>query len=176
MTTKFFNICMLLVLPVLINSLPATEINEYELADTFRKKIGVEKLFVSVDGQDNVIVTGFFSDSISIGQHDFISEGIVDLFIAKYDKEYNLQWVKHAGGANIDFSKFINTDRYDNIYLQGMYKGKAYFGGYFLDSKGTYDYFTAKYNNQGELLWVKTRKGDSIIFSPYAENHRNKRK
>jgi hypothetical protein len=140
--------------------------SESELAEHFRNEFQVEKLFVTIDNQKNILVTGFFSDTVAIESHILESQGILDIFIAKYDRNMDLVWVKHAGGSNIDFSKFINTDKYDNIYIQGLYKGKAYFEGYHLDSKGTYDYFTAKYSYTGELLWVKTRKGSAIVKQP----------
>lgn len=132
--------------------------NEWSLASRFKQKLGIENLYVTLDSENNIIITGFFSDSVRVGTQLLVSEGIVDLFLAKYDKNENLLWLQHAGGSNIDFSKFVSTDMKDNIYIQGLYRGKAQFCKVEIDSKGTFDYFTAKFNNMGELEWVKTAK------------------
>jgi hypothetical protein len=165
-------IAIIILICVGSTDLAATGETESELAETFRKEYGISKLFVSIDKNDNILVTGFFSDSLTIANKQMVSKGVLDIFIAKFDPQRNLLWLRHAGGTNIDFSRFINTDKYDNIYIQGLYKGKAYFEGYHLDSKGTYDYFTAKYHHNGELLYVKTRKGSSIIKSPETDDNK----
>lgn len=142
--------------------LPAREITaadgEWSLANRFREKLGVDNLYITLDSENNIVVTGFFSDSIRVGDKLLVSEGIVDLFLAKYDKNERLVWLRHAGGSNIDFTKYVSTDMKDNIYIQGLYRGKARFCHVEIDSKGTYDYFTAKFNYAGELEWVKTAK------------------
>ena len=163
----------MLVLVLLFSSILANATgipSEVELAKMFKQKYQLEKLFVSIDKQENILVTGFFSDSVHIEDCTLQSEGKLDIFIAKYNRNLELEWLRHAGGADIDFSKFIKTDKYDNIYIQGLYKGVARFEGYVLDSRGTYDYFTAKYSYSGQLLWVKTRKENAIIQTPEKED------
>jgi len=164
---KKLSIALLLIcFGALLFGINAEENAENALAEKFKHSLGINNLFISLDKDQNVLVTGFFSDSIHIGGKCIQSMGVLDIFIAKYDPSHQLIWVRHAGGSNIDFSRFINTDKYDNIYIQGLYRGEAFFQGYHLDSKGTYDFFTAKYGNDGKLLYVKTRKENSIVKSP----------
>lgn len=152
------NFVFALKLLILLSSPLLAADGEWSLANRFKEKLGVDNLYVTLDSENNIVVTGFFSDSIRVGDKLLVSEGIVDLFLAKYDKNERLVWLRHAGGSNIDFTKYVSTDMKDNIYIQGLYRGKARFCHVEIDSKGTYDYFTAKFNFAGELEWVKTAK------------------
>ncbi|MDC0584224.1 hypothetical protein OAO55_00690 [Bacteroidales bacterium] len=130
--------------------------DNWELAEEFKQYLNVDWLNLTVNNNNEVVVTGFFSDSLNVDSKQLFSDGGLDIFIAKFTQNKDLIWLKHAGGANVDFSKFINTDALNNIYIKGMFKGEARFGTNILKST-TYEYFTAKFNDSGELLWVKTR-------------------
>ena len=154
---KYLLLTLLLIIPVADTKDSGNEVDEFELAEKFRKELNVEWLHLTIDNSNNIVVTGFFSDTLKAGRYKLTSDGGLDIFIAKYSPAHELMWIKHAGGANVDFSKFINTDANDNIYIQGMFRGDARFGQFEFESR-SYEYFTAKFDNEGELIWVKTRK------------------
>jgi hypothetical protein len=146
-----------MVQPFFLRASESPKIDEWSLANEFKEKLNVEWIYLTIDNENHIVLTGFFSDTLQISNYAIPSDGALDIFIAKFTMDKELIWVKQVGGSNVDFSKFINTDSKNNIYIQGLFKGDAWFGDERFYSK-TYDYFTAKFNNNGELLWVKTRK------------------
>ncbi len=71
------------------------------------------------------------------------------------------QWVKNAGSGELTA---ITSDNQNNIYTTGSFYGKGVFGTDTLvsDTNGTsFDAFVAKYNNSGNLVWVKKSRGIS---------------
>ena len=133
------------------------EVDEWAMAEHFKQRLDVEWLNLTIDNNLNYVIAVFYSDTLKIDGKILPSEGNLDIFIAKFSPEQDLMWLKHAGGNNVDFSKFVNVDSYNNIYIQGMFRGTANFGQTELYSK-TYEYFTAKFDDKGDMLWVKTRK------------------
>jgi len=69
-------------------------------------------------------------------------------------------WIKQAGNKNGRDNGFqIVTDDFDNCYITGNFTGEATFGDTIVSSKDADDCYIAKYNNQGELVWIKTFGG-----------------
>ncbi len=114
-------------------------------------------LFTDKDG--NNYVTGSFSDTLKVGNIKMISKGSYDIYLLKYDKNGNLIWAKQAGGTDSDEAYGITIDDLANIYMTGYFSGTANFSGIKLISSGDKDFFVAKYNKNGELVWVKQGGG-----------------
>lgn len=120
----------------------------------------VESYAIAVDKFGNSYITGWFEDTLTIGNttlaatitnNSFAS----DVFIAKYDINGNFKWAKRAGGANYDFGNGITTDASGNVYVIGGFSLTATFGTHSVTSSGDYDVFIAKYDSNGNNLWVK---------------------
>ena len=101
---------------------------------------------VSVDSSDNIIVVGY---TLSDGA------GGPDFLIAKYNTSGTLLWDKTLGGPGSEFAYGVDVDSSDNIVVVG---------GGTSDGAGNYDFFIAKYNSSGTLLWDKTLGGSSAEF------------
>ena len=93
------------------------------------------------------------------------SDGRKDIFIAKYNTDGTLVWVKSAGGrGNGDEGRGITTLSDDSIVVTGNFDGSATFcrgetNETVLNSAGSIDIFTAKYNTNGTLEWAKRAGG-----------------
>ncbi len=95
-----------------------------------------------------------------------------DIFLAKYDENFNPVWIKHIGGTLIDLADDIVFDSEANMYIIGSIQGTCSFDGLNeLTSDGNYDMFIAKYTSAGNLLWAKkiaynsaSQRGTSIDF------------
>jgi hypothetical protein len=123
-----------------------------------KEKISANYYTFTIDDYNNVFVTGFFTDTARISKRKLVAKGMIDVFFAKFDSSLELLWIKRAGGGDINFSKFINTDRLNNVYITGLFRGRAFFQDTIIYSGSKrYDYFTAKYNNDGDLQWVRTK-------------------
>lgn len=99
---------------------------------------------IAVDAQGNVYVTGTTLGTLP-GQ---TSAGNVDSFLAKYDTNGTLQWLKQFGSAGLDESQAIAVDASGRIYLTGETTGSL-FGNAPI---GQSDAWIAAYSNNGDLL------------------------
>jgi hypothetical protein len=120
---------------------------------------------VAVDGLGNSYVSGLFNGSATFGQGQanqttLTTVGLDDIFVAKYDSNGVLQWVRRAGGAESDGSLGIAVDGFGDSYVTGFFTGVATFGQgqanqTTLTSAGARDIFVVKYDSGGLLQWAK---------------------
>src|SRR6266481_5611748 len=64
---------------------------------------------VAVDASGNVLVTGYFTGTSSIGTTNLVSSGSEDIFVAKYDSGGNFLWARQAGGSGDDYGLAVAT-------------------------------------------------------------------
>lgn len=83
--------------------------------------------------------------------------------MAKYNPRGQAVWAKKVSDSNLDFGKAITVDKEGNIYLTGGFSGTARFGTSTLVSNGFGDMFVAKYNPEGDLIWIQ--KGGGTVFT-----------
>lgn len=114
---------------------------------------------VAVAAQDTsyVYITGFFTGSATFGSYNLTSAGGRDIFIAKLDANNgDFIWAIKAGSASDDEAADITCDASGNTYSTGYYQGSALFGGTNVTSVGDYDCYLTKYDNAGNILWIRT--------------------
>ena len=112
---------------------------------------------------EHVYAVGTFSREASFGDLKITSIGKQDIFIAKYDKDGELVWVKSAGGKSQDRVTDITHDDDGNIYITGYYQNSAFFGNIGLENGRFTNLFVAKYDAMGNAVWVKehTQEGNA---------------
>lgn len=115
---------------------------------------------VAADSAGNVFVTGFFTGACSIGNSNFVSSGLEDIFLAKYDASGNFLWARQAGGTGDDFGLGVATDPSGNAYVTGSFQNTASFGAASLTSTRSNDVFVAKYSPTGTLVWASKAGGN----------------
>jgi hypothetical protein len=114
-----------------------------------------EALAITIDKDDNIIVTGYFEGVALFDGIILSSQGIYGIFIAKYTSEGMLIWVVQEGGSGLNTGYDISTDSENNILLTGRFMGVAFHvNAQSLVSYGNSDIFVAKYSSAGELLWA----------------------
>lgn len=119
-------------------------------------------LSVALDGQDNPVVTGYFTNSVTIGTITLTGFSNEDIFVAKFSESTGgLIWTTKGGGSGYDHGSSIISDASGNLYITGYYESSASFGSIDLPNKtNSRDVFVAKYNSQGVLQWVKSAGGN----------------
>jgi hypothetical protein len=120
-------------------------------------------LGVAIDNSGNVYTTGSFRATITIGTTTLTSQGVDDIFLAKYAADGTCLWAKQFGGASIDVGYDVVTDASGNVYVGGSFRQTAQFGSFTLDATGPYgdyDAFLLKVDPQGNVLWVNKGGGD----------------
>lgn len=113
---------------------------------------------VAVDNMGNVVAAGYFSGKITFDKI-YEGRGRQDVFLAKYTENGELLWVKTAGGEGDDISVGVAVDKSNNIYIAGIFDSVALFDNILLTSNGKKDAFIAKYNPNGDILWVRKAGG-----------------
>jgi len=119
-------------------------------------------LAIATDTIGNVIVTGDFSGSMTVGPTNLISAGAADVFVVKYNSQGTVKWAKKAGNIVNDRATAITTDNSGNLYIAGSFGGTVSFGSTQLTATGgssDTDIFTAKLDSAGTFVWAK--KGGS---------------
>lgn len=71
-------------------------------------------------------------------------------------------WAISAGGTQHDKTRGIAVDAAGNVLLTGEFTGTGTFGDTAWTSAGAMDFFVAKVDPQGKVLWVRTGGGDKI--------------
>jgi hypothetical protein len=118
---------------------------------------------ITVDNDHNVYVAASFMDTIVVNNDSMISKGYVDVLIAKFSNSGEFLWAKTAGGTGADYGYSITNDSQNNIYVTGSFFGTVQFGNTNVTSQGWNDYYLAKYDPNGNMLWLKTAGGPSAI-------------
>ncbi|MGE0638026.1 MAG: gliding motility-associated C-terminal domain-containing protein [Bacteroidia bacterium] len=121
---------------------------------------------VAKDASGNIYTTGYFSSLATFGNNVFNTNGQSDVFIMKSTSGGNLLWAKKAGGPLQDKAFSIATDAAGNSYITGTFTGISNFEGTIITAvSSSQDIFIAKYDTQGNLLWVKTAGGSETDIS-----------
>ena len=118
---------------------------------------------LATDGSGNIIVTGQFAETATFGTTTLTGLGPFpsgDIFIAKYDANGNLLWVRQAGGpgspAGVNNGRDVATDGSGNVFVTGEFINSTTFETTTLISQGDQpNGFVAKYDADGHLLWAK---------------------
>lgn len=118
------------------------------------------------DNVGNSYVTGSFNGTVSFGSgNNLISYGGSDVFIAKYNNNGQFQWAKKAGSISNDKGLDIKVDNQGNILVLGWHEANSFFGTTELNTDDGANSFIAKYDNTGQLIWVKKLGGYARSFS-----------
>jgi hypothetical protein len=118
---------------------------------------------IAVDPVGNAYITGFFDANASFGSFSLVNHsGSDDIFVAKCSSTGTFLWARQAGGPLDDSGECIALDASTNVYVAGSFAGTTTFGSTNLTSAGTNDLpdiFLAKYDSNGNALWVRQAGG-----------------
>lgn len=107
---------------------------------------------IACDDIGDVYVTGYFKDSCYFENNWLVSQGVDDVFLAKYDASGNFLWVLDAGSADQAWASTVGVNSLGEAWITGSYEGTAYFGSNSITSTGGNDVFLAKASYNGN--WV----------------------
>lgn len=123
---------------------------------------GEEGRGMAIDPNGNPVMVGIFVDTANFSGTQLISNGGSDIFIAKYNTDGTLLWVKNAGGPRTDAADGVGIDSLGNIYVTGYFDSTAFFGTTQITGVDRDEVFLAKYDQNGNLIWVKNGGGSLI--------------
>lgn len=121
-----------------------------------------EATVIITNNNNNLTVTGFFRGTSWFPTDTFTAGLSNAMFIAEYDMDGNMLWVKHVADASgAIFPEYLFQDATGNFYVVGTF-GAYSFGGtvtFFpsttFASAGHSDIFIAKFDESANLLWAQ---------------------
>jgi len=116
---------------------------------------------ISVDAIGNVYICGWFTGTAQFGPESLTSFALQDIFIACYDTSGTFKWVKQGSSYGNAVSAGIVTNSDGYSYITGWFSETADFDDQSITSAGSYDMFVAKYDPDGNCLWVNGGGGTS---------------
>ena len=123
--------------------------------------------FIKTDSHGNSYVVGTFSgiadfdpgpDSVNLA-----SDGMGDIFLAKYDAEGQYVYAKRIGGVEDDVPSGVAIDSMGNVYLAGNLHGPVDFDPGSSTAIMTGKVFIAKYDRLGNYTYSKVLHGSSSL-------------
>lgn len=102
---------------------------------------------IKADRHGYIYLTGISMGEMEKGQH----KGSYDAWLAQYDFEGDLIWVRQLGSASYDLSWSVSTDLVGNVFLAGQTYGDLVPG----TEPGDGDIWLAKFSSQGQQIWLK---------------------
>ena len=121
---------------------------------------------VRTDNNDNVFITGSFSNVITFGDSTSIRDTTLvsswdgtdqDIFLAKYDALGNFNWALQVisdSSNSYSYGRDIRIDKDNNIVFTGSFSVMANFGSYVLYGLESSDIFIAKCDQNGLVSWA----------------------
>lgn len=100
-----------------------------------------------------------------------------DAFLARYDPNGAIQWVRTGGDDLIDHASDVAVDADGNAYITGYFSTNGPnpavdFSGTGITGLGSTDLFLAKYDAAGNLLWIRSGggpmadEGRGVVLTP----------
>ncbi len=126
---------------------------------------GIEELFgIAHDAQGNVWATGLTSSAnlpVSAGALDGAYGGAGDVFVTKFDKNWNTLFSSYIGGTGFEQSWAMALDKAGNAYLVGNTRSTDFpvVGGIQTSLSGDRDAFLVKLNPTGTQILYSTYLG-----------------
>ena len=125
---------------------------------------------VTFDRVGNILVAGGFNTSITFDSVILSStRKSFEIFVAKYGATGNVVWARSPGTAATDVNTFafndeatsLAADRDGNFFLVGYFQATGIFGSNTVISASTNatDFFLAKYDDNGNVIWTRTGGG-----------------
>ena len=121
---------------------------------------------------NNIYVVGDFMDTAKFKAgtapgNALPSNGVFDVFIAKYDTAGNFIWARSFGGPAPDWGFDIAVDNNDNLIVTGSFLVFTDFdpsaGVAMINTMGgSPDIFLAKYDANGNYVWAKNAGSNSL--------------
>jgi hypothetical protein len=108
------------------------------------------------------IFTGVADLDPGVGITNLTSNGMQDIYFAKYDSNGNFVWARSIGSTQDEWNVEIVTDDTGNVYLTGQFMGTIDLdagAGVDAYTAGVADLFIVKYDSAGNYKWGKDLVG-----------------
>ncbi len=116
---------------------------------------------VQTDNLGNAFLSGSFQNTVdfdpSIANYTLTAFGSDDIYLAKYSPSGSFIFANKIGGTNVDFTRALDIDAANNVFLTGYFRGTADFDPSIstatITALGFNDMFVGKYNSVGQYQY-----------------------
>lgn len=129
---------------------------------------------IKFDSQANIYTVGAFENTCDldmttgVDNHTSVSSS-PDVYISKYDSDFNYVWSKSVGGSGQDSVFSLDIDSDNNVYYTGYFNDTVDFDpGPSEDNHatlGTYNTFVSKLDSDGNYVWTKSLSSTSVNYT-----------
>ncbi|MDD4155645.1 MAG: T9SS type A sorting domain-containing protein [Candidatus Cloacimonetes bacterium] len=125
---------------------------------------------IGVDSEDNIYVSGYFTESVLIDGIQLNSNGLWDAFLAKFNSNGEVLWAKSFGGSGYDIAHGLcvslgNVLLDDFIYVTGWYSTEITIDDFNIPNMGGSDIYIAKFDINGEIDEFFFAGNESVNYS-----------
>lgn len=106
---------------------------------------------LALDTQQNLVISGYYYDSLNFGDTTLVSSGSSDIFLAKFNAEGDLLWATSAGGSSSDQCRSASCDPEGNILISGSFYYDITLGDTTLSTLNPVGVVVARYLPNGQL-------------------------
>lgn len=122
---------------------------------------------IQVNSVGDIVLTGYFSEAIYIGDTTLNAQAETDFFLATFDNEGSLKWALNNGHSGVTKSEAVAVLSNDEIAIAGVFNDSLYISDTLLVAE-TFDndIFISAFSPEGEELWVEKAGGvheESIV-------------
>ncbi len=163
-------IYLLIALGILTSGLSRAQGTSWVWTKSISSQNTDEAQAIATDNNGNIYVTGeFFNNSLVVGSDSLSNNGSYDIYLVKYNSSGAVQWARRAGSNNAEISTSVFVDKNNDVLITGnFYSNSVTFGSVTIsnsNTNGTSDIFLAKYDSNGNVLWVKKSGGSGDDLS-----------
>ena len=115
--------------------------------------------------EDNVYVTGYFSDTATIGGEKIYTSDVQNIFIANYSTDGKIKWLKQPKGDGVLRPQGLAADKEGNIYLTGNFRHFVAFDSFSVKKQMEKNIFIVKLNKYGETQWLRSAAGGNNFYT-----------
>jgi len=101
-------------------------------------------LCVAADEAGNSYVTGEYQFTVTMGETAMTAKGLRDIYLAKFDDNGALRWLRSEGGTKGNLGYCVVRDGAGNLFVSGAFDGETTYGTTKLTSQGSNDIMLLK--------------------------------
>ncbi len=123
----------------------------------------------TLDNSGNIYIVGAYQDSIKIDTTTiYSSANYFDMYVAKLNSDYKVQWAAHTDNYNGIGPKNIRVDDYGNVFVAGTFSDDLKFGSISLTGNDP-SVFVAKLSSAGVWQWAEKgyEPGSTVYYDGF---------